>query len=239
MFGISRLNSIAKVMTVAALPPTSTQDIASVTANTTAGPFSNGGWLTATGSSNNNGSRRFNRPTGDTTTTLGGGTAGTLDFWIYYSNGGSFPSGATSFVANDVVQYNQQRSFMFWRQTYNNQFGWADAGGVELRNVGNLTSSTWYHIALQTSGNNTWYTWVNGIQKGSFTNSASFTSINIGAAGIQNNSWPHRARFSNVRWSTNQRYINLIDFTKPTARYDWDENTYMLFRGDTNNPTTS
>jgi hypothetical protein len=239
MFGMARLNSLAAISATAPPAPTSTQDITAVTAQPLGGPFTNGGFNTSTGSTNNNGSRRFDRPTGDTTSKLGGGTGGTLDFWIYYANGGSTPSGATSFLANDVVEYNQQRSFMLWRQTYNNQFGWADSGGVELRNIGNLTSATWYHVALQTTGNNTWNTWLDGVSKSSFTNSASFSSIHIGAAGIQNNSWPHRARFSNIRWSTSQRYTAGSNFTRPAASYTWDSNTFMLFRGNDNNPLTA
>jgi hypothetical protein len=218
--------------------PTSTQDVASVTASASGGPFTNGGWTTAS-NPNDNGSRSLNNATftfGQKQ--IGGGTAGTIDFWFRYTTGGGTANNATGFFANNTILYNQLRTIMFWRQNYNNQFGWSNAGAESL-NMGDLTTNTWHHVSLQTSGNNTWYAWLNGVYKGSFSNSNTFTNLNFGAAGMQNNSFPWNASYSNVRWSTNQRYTPSSNFTVPAAAYTWDANTEMLFKGADNNPTTS
>jgi hypothetical protein len=230
-------------LTTSIPPPTSTQDVASVTASGSGGPFSNGGWATLTGGGGSvpydNGSRSLNNPTytfGQKQ--IGGGTAGTIDFWFYYDTGGGTPSNATGFFANNTILYNQLRTFMLWRQNYNNSFSWSDAG-TALLEMGNLTTATWHHFSLQTSGNNTWYAWINGVYKGSFSNGNTFTNLNFGAAGMQNNPWPWAARYSNVRWSSNQRYTAGSNFTVPAAAYTWDATTEMLFKGADNNPTTS
>ena len=234
-------NSLVKLARVStSLPsPTSTQDTASVTASGSGGPFSNGGWTTST-ASGVTGSRSLNNPSYTFgSNKLGGGIGGTLDFWLFYSTGGATANSGTGFLANDTLALNQYRSIILRRQNYNNQFDWSNGSASELRLLGNLASSTWHHFSLQTTGNNTWYSWVNGVYKGSFSNSASFTSIHFGSAGLNNNDWPWQARFSNIRWSSSQRYTVSSNFSVPTAQYTWDSNTVMLFRGADNNPTTA
>lgn len=213
----------------------------SFTASASGGPFSNGGWTSSNVGISNWICKVFT--SGFVNNRIGnGGYPGTMEFWF------KSPSTTSS-------QYFQFAGFQAYGANSPSKMGFfyssAGSAGMALWNstgtypedgaisIGSMDANTWYHIAISTDGNQNWYMWRDGTYITSFTNGSLFYGFYMGSAGFSNNSNTNTVQYSNLRWSNIQRYTAGSNFTKPTARFNNDANTYYLFRGADNNDTTS
>lgn len=161
------------------------------------------------------------------TTKVGGGSAGTIEFWLYVSNSlyafsAQLVGNATFTGTNFPGIYLQGTG-----QTINWQKG--QTGGNLFGVSHTVAANTWYHIAITTDGSDNWYWWVDGVYKGSGTSTASFTTIDFGKNFDSGNV---DTRFDEIRISNTQRYTSGNNFTAPTTAFSNDANTIALFHGD-------
>ena len=220
MFGIARLNTIAK----AAAAPSNVR-------------VTNSTW-TSSGGSLSAGTGKFSNSitysSGVDTITMGTTAAGqrqisnsqplTIEFWVL----STLNSNATLFstAAGDItITYsNSQANYKI------------NEGGGTLVNIdtSTWTSNTWHHIALQFSGASTWSMWFNGSARVTNNATVSGTSngFTVGADGGTGGS----VRIDEMRITAATKYTPGSSFSVPTAVYTNETDTIGLFHCETVGP---
>jgi hypothetical protein len=172
------------------------------------------------------------------TAKVGDGSAGTIEFWVYLPTGavnnphalvnrsGFVGSGNGDLGSTDT--YLQTGGQLRWR------YGTSNWGP----NLVDPTGNTWYHVVLQTPGNANWYFWLDGVYKGTATESVNlaFPTIYFGKSGLAGNQYGG-LRFDEIRISSIERYTAGSDFTAPTSAFSNDDNTLALFHCDSASET--
>lgn len=108
-------------------------------------------------------------------------------------------------------------------------------GDVELQldsviTLGTTDGFTFEHVAITTSGNDTWKVWYNGVYKGSGTRAGNYRDIKLGKI---NGNDIYNLYFDELRVSSIQRYTGTGNITVPTAAFTNDSDTLALFHFDT------
>jgi hypothetical protein len=151
---------------------------------------------------------------------IGGGSAGTVEFWLRVEGiqqQTTFAAGGTSLSSYGFQLMGNTGNGNRIRLAANTSVG--EYTGAEW----SVSTGVWYHFALTTSGNNTWYHHWNG-GRTAFTNSEEFSSWRF--------STTMGATFDEIRFSDNIRYPT--SFTPATTAFTNDANTLGLFHCESN-----
>jgi hypothetical protein len=164
----------------------------------------------------------------------------TIDFWVRFNAVPSASSFSVLFMQSAdgnnfqrLIVYNQAGAYKLWYDVY--------SGGRSIISTGlctsnpNLTTNTWYHIALVRSGNN-WMIFQGGTQIGStvtdsdavpnYTGTFDIGSQVANSPNYDLNGWLDEFRVSKgiARWTNN--------FTPSTSAPTGDSNTVLLLHMD-------
>jgi len=116
--------------------------------------------------------------------------------------------------------------------------------GANRASGASISSSTWYHLAVQRSGG-TFNAWLNGTRIVDYAGSDDYTSvfeanqaIGIGAStGSLSQAW--NGNIDEFRISTVARYTNGASITTPTAAFVNDDDTYVLMHANGTDGSTA
>ena len=220
MFGIARLNTIAKVA----------QSAANVRVTNSTWTVSGGAFSSSSGKFGNS----YTYAGGSDTITMGTTAAGqrqisntqalTIEFWVLSTLTTNAVIFSTS--AGDItIEYNSSQG----------NYKIFEAGNT-LVNIANTTwtSNVWHHIVLQFSGSSTWSMWFNGSPQ--VTNNATVTgssnAFSVGASGSSGGS----VRIDEMRITAATKYTPGASFSVPTAAYTNETDTIGLFHCETSAP---
>lgn len=149
-----------------------------------------------------------------TPTTIGSGNAGTVEFWVYRPS-----ASASDTNIRGLMQFGNSLGMSWYSdRLYFENTSFADFGNMVF------STNTWYHIVLQTSGNGTWQTYMNGIRKYNAGISTNFNSVICLPEGASNKQY----RIDEIRISKIARYTG-TSLTIPTAPFTNDADTLALF----------
>ena len=148
----------------------------------------------------------------------------TIDCWANFNSLPGLQNFFACSTATGAVQF-------YWDGTDSKLKIYGQTSEVLASSVLSLSTGTWYHIAYVRSGN-VWYVFVDGVNKGSVTDTRSLglpnhaNGIMIGAEVTVPSQFLNgyidefRAKKGDAVWTT--------DFTPPTAEYLTDSNTVLL-----------
>lgn len=152
---------------------------------------------------------------------IGGGSPGTLEFYMKFASLSAQQSVFTRSNTNEMSFMSNTGNGPRLRLAQNTSVGeyWEAA----------LSTNTWYHFAITTSGNNTWKLWRDGSLMTTFTYSGNITSYSFStnSAGA--------AQYDEIRFSKVERYT--ATFTRPSSAFTNDSNTLALFHCESTTET--
>ena len=154
---------------------------------------------------------------------IGNGSAGTIEFWFRLNsiiNQVQFAG-----TSDDGVQVMCNTGNGPQVRIANSEFG------AEYKNEFSVSTNTWYHLAITTSGNGTWNHYVNGTkrsQAAGWNFEGEITSFGFGSNG-------GIVRYDEIRFSNNIRYT--ASFSVETAPFANDVNTLALFHCESTGET--
>lgn len=205
--GAFKLNAISKGAAAAPARTAATVSGSRTNSYDSIGRFGNG--LDSSGG--------FTITVNQTPTTIGSGNAGTVEFWIYRPT-----SSASDTNLGGIATLGSINVSWYTSEIYIEGSGYQDYG------FSNFSRNTWYHIAIQTSGNGTWQTYINGARKFNSSIGTDFSSITCLPGGASDK----RYRIDEIRISKIARYSG-TSITVPTSAFTNDADTLALFHCNT------
>jgi len=243
MFGIARLNTLAKIIVAGRTAKTITNG-GGATVSTTQSKF--GGASLAVSIAALNNTHYVSIAGSATNTDLNWGTGDfTVEMWVYpTTNGNSGGSANTTIVDSrsasaDAAGIAMQFDSNNYLRLY---MGSGGGGGNLIQGATAITINTWNHIAaVRSSG--TVYLYLNGVAQGGggVANSSSVTNATAPTFGRSsyNTAFVYRGYIDEIRISNSVRYPSGTTFTPSTSAFTNDANTLFLMHANgTNGQTT-
>ena len=229
MFGIAKINSIAKFAAAAGRSALSITNVNSVTVSTTQSKF--GG---ASAYYDGTAAKRLHLASGTNII----GTAFTHECWVYLTNLSvqnqiiTQDDGASGAQGSQFrVRTNGTVDFVYWTSS-------SRASALLLNSTGTISLNTWTHVAAVWTGS-TLTIYKNGTSIGSTSVASMYQSTAAFAIGgfYNNASDPYIGYIDEVRISNNARYTTT--FTPSTSAFTNDANTIFLMHADGTNGSTT
>jgi hypothetical protein len=155
-----------------------------------------------------------------------GASPTTIEMWFYYND--TAYAGCKSFQIGTILLLTDSNGWNLRSGT--------DNSSSFISNT-TVTNAAFRHVCLQTSGNNTWHWWINGVYITSFSKTTSFSQIDIGKMYYQGYESSVQLRVDEVRVSKVERYTSGSNLTVPTSAFVNDSNTVALFHCNTTTET--
>jgi len=155
----------------------------------------------------------------------------TLEYWMYPTSLASTPQPIITGTGPGSVTYdatfgylNTNGSFIIYLSSTGSS--WDIASGVTIGTTSSVSANNWYHVAIVRNGS-TWYTFLNGVQGATFTNSSSLyqSSNTLAIASTKNGNFA--GYMSNIRFVKGTA-LYTSNFTPPTAPLTAVTNTQLL-----------
>ena len=234
MFGIARLNTLAKFAAASRTAKTITNG-GGAAVSTTQSKF--GGASLVVSLSASTSTHFVSIDSSSTSADLNIGTgAFTYEAWFYpVANGGSSSTQASIIEGRSAA--NDGSSLGIYHNATNNLVVGALGTSTAMTSSQTVALNTWHHVALTRSGT-TWTLWVNGASGATATSSTSISNPNIIRVGRGYvTTATFRGYIDEVRISNTARYTGA--FTPSASAFTNDANTVFLMHANGTNGATT